>query len=161
MPIPILKNPSCKFWHPPVCQIYKSEKGCVYGDKCHIQHVEAERKPNKKSKKCGAKGSAAILKESVQWNCVFQDSYLRNYVNKENWDRNTPSSFVVDCWSDLSCLRYKPVPSALRDVAVPAVINSSSASRPVIQGLDFELIFAPLTSRRSAEHSTRSTSVAL
>ena len=30
------KKPSCKFWHPPVCQNYKSEKGCVYGDKCHF-----------------------------------------------------------------------------------------------------------------------------
>ena len=35
-------NPSCLFWHPPVCQNYKSEKRCVYGDKCHFRHVEAE-----------------------------------------------------------------------------------------------------------------------
>ena len=58
------KNPSCKFWHPPVCLNYMSEKGCVHGDKCHFRHVEAEGKPNKKSKKGGAKGSVAILKES-------------------------------------------------------------------------------------------------
>ena len=44
------KNPSCKFWHPPVCLNYWSEKGCVHGDKCHCRHVEAEGKPNKKSK---------------------------------------------------------------------------------------------------------------
>ena len=25
------KNPSCKFWHPPVCLNYRSEKGCVHG----------------------------------------------------------------------------------------------------------------------------------
>ena len=30
------KKKSCKFWHPPVCQNYKSEKGCVHGDKCHF-----------------------------------------------------------------------------------------------------------------------------
>ena len=35
------KNPSCKFWHPPVCLNHKSEKGCVHGDNCHFRHVEA------------------------------------------------------------------------------------------------------------------------
>ena len=30
------ENPSCKFWHPPVCLNYKSEKGCVHGDKCDM-----------------------------------------------------------------------------------------------------------------------------
>ena len=72
-------NPSCKFWHPHVCRNYKSEKGCVHGDKCHVRHGEAERKPNKKSKKGGAKGSVAILKESIQWSCASQDSYPRIY----------------------------------------------------------------------------------
>ena len=68
-------NPSCKFWHLPVCQNYKSEKGCICGDKCHFRHVEAEEKPKQKSKKGGAKGSVAILKESTQFVCVSQDSY--------------------------------------------------------------------------------------
>ena len=54
----------------PVCQNYKSEKGCVYGNKCHFRHVEAEGKPNRRSKKGGARGSAAILKESTQMGCV-------------------------------------------------------------------------------------------
>ena len=30
------RNPSCKFWHLPVCQNYGSESGCTYGDKCPI-----------------------------------------------------------------------------------------------------------------------------
>ena len=45
------KNPSWKFWHPPVCQNYKSEKGCIFGDKCHFRHVETEGKPNKNQRK--------------------------------------------------------------------------------------------------------------
>ena len=53
------KNPSFGFWHSPVCLNYKSEKA----------------KPNKKSKKGGAKGSVAILKGSKQLGCVPQDSY--------------------------------------------------------------------------------------
>ena len=42
-------------WHPPVCQKYKSETGCIYGKKCRFRHVEAEEKPRKKSKRrwCG------------------------------------------------------------------------------------------------------------
>ena len=58
----LCKNPSCGFWHPPVCLNYKSERGCIHGDKCHFRHVEAEGKPSMKSKK-GPKGSVAILKE--------------------------------------------------------------------------------------------------
>ena len=45
------KNPSCKFWHPSVCQNCKSESGCINGRKCFFRHVEAEGKPSKKSKK--------------------------------------------------------------------------------------------------------------
>ena len=65
------ENPSCKFWHPPVCLNHKSEKGCVHGDKCHFRHVEAEGKPNKKSKKGGAKGSVAIFEGLYTiWLCI-------------------------------------------------------------------------------------------
>ena len=77
------ENPSCKFWHPPVRLNYKSEKGCVRGDKCHFRHVEAEGKPHRRSKKGGAKGSVATLKESLQLGCVSQDSYPRKSILRE------------------------------------------------------------------------------
>ena len=74
-------NPLCKFWHLPVCLNYKSEKGCAHGDKCHFRHVEAEGKPNKKkSKKSGAKGSVASLRESFQLGCEVNLQIL----NREN-----------------------------------------------------------------------------
>ena len=53
-----------------MCQNFKSEEGCVHGDKCQFRQVEAEGKPNKKSKKGRAKGSFAILKESIQLRCA-------------------------------------------------------------------------------------------
>ena len=84
------------FGPPPVCQIYKSETGCKFGRACSFRHVEAEDKPSKKSKKGGAKGSVALLKESTQLGCVSQDSYPRNSIpleKKGNWDQNTPSNF--------------------------------------------------------------------
>ena len=71
------------FWHPPVCQNYKSENRCIHGDKCHFRHVEAERKPSKKTKKGGVKRSVAILKESTQLGCVSRDSYPRNSILRE------------------------------------------------------------------------------
>ena len=62
-----LKKPSCSFffWHPPVCQDYKSENGCTIGRKCFFRHIEAEEKPSKKSKEGGAKGLDALLKDST------------------------------------------------------------------------------------------------
>ena len=71
------KKPSCKNWHPPVCQNCKSATGCKYGRTCFFRHVEAEEKPSKKSKKGGVKESVALLKESTQLGCAFQDSYPR------------------------------------------------------------------------------------
>ena len=52
---------------PPVCQHHKTESGCKFGDQCVFSQ------PNKKPKKCGGKGSVALLKNSKQLACVFQD----------------------------------------------------------------------------------------
>ena len=60
-----------------------SEKGCVFGDKCRFRHVEAEEKPSKKSKRGGAKGLVAFLKESTQLGCESQDSYPRKSILRE------------------------------------------------------------------------------
>ena len=57
-----------------MCQNYKSALPTC---------VEAEGKPNKKSKKGGAKGSVAILKESAQFGCVSQDSYPSKSILRE------------------------------------------------------------------------------
>ena len=65
------------------CLNYKSEKGSVYGDKCHFRHVEAEGKPRKRSKKGGAKGSVAMLKESTHLGCASQDSVPRKSILRE------------------------------------------------------------------------------
>ena len=51
MPVQIRKNPSCGFWHPPACLNYKSEKGCVMATNAISDKLQAEGKPNKKSKK--------------------------------------------------------------------------------------------------------------
>ena len=48
-------NPS----FPPVCQNYKTDSGCKFGDKCLFGHTEADSQPSKKSKKSGGKGSVA------------------------------------------------------------------------------------------------------
>ena len=69
-PIQKLSNPSCRNWHPPVCQNYKSETGCKFGRICFFWHVEADEKPSKKSKKGSAEGSVALLNESAQLDCA-------------------------------------------------------------------------------------------
>ena len=42
--------------------------------------LRLRRRPAKKSKKYGAKGSVALLKESYQLGCVSQDSYPRKFI---------------------------------------------------------------------------------
>ena len=39
-------NPSCDSWHPPLCQNYKSQFGCEFGEKCSFVHKEGDRQPN-------------------------------------------------------------------------------------------------------------------
>ena len=74
------KNPSCLFWHLPVCQYFKSETWCKFGRTCFFRHVEGDEKPSKKSKKGGAKGSVVFFKEFTQLCCVSQDSYPRKSI---------------------------------------------------------------------------------
>ena len=74
--------PSCNYWHPPVCQDYKSETGCTYGNKCFFRHVEAEEKPSNKSKKGGAKGSVALLRSLYKW-VVCLKSLIRETLSTE------------------------------------------------------------------------------
>ena len=107
MPIRILQNPSCKFWHPPVCQNYKSEKGCLYGHKCHFRHVDAEGKPNRRSKKRGAKGSVPLLKESTQLGCVSQDSFPRKSFLREKLGPKHTVKFSKGTWHQIKSRRMK------------------------------------------------------
>ena len=88
------QNPSCKLWHPSVCQHYKSETGCTFGRTCFFRHVESEEKPSKKPKKGGAKGSVALLEEATQLvvSLKFPIRGIQFNVKKENWDQNTPSN---------------------------------------------------------------------
>ena len=68
-------NPPCNYWHPPVCQNYKSEAGYKVGDKWSNQRqTEADRRPSEKSKKSCGKRSAALFKESKQLGCTFRDT---------------------------------------------------------------------------------------
>ena len=76
-----VKNPSCKCWHPPVCQDCKSETGCKYGGTCFFRHVEAEEKPSKKSKKGGAKKISCIIDGVYTIGCVSQDSCPRKSIS--------------------------------------------------------------------------------
>ena len=63
-------------WHPPECLFHKSEKGCRFGEKCSYAHHQVDEHPSKKSKKNGYKSAVAILKNTRQSGCVFQDMEL-------------------------------------------------------------------------------------
>ena len=52
----------------------KSENGCRFGEKCSYAHRQVDEQPSKKSKKKGDKSAVAILKNTRQVGCVFQDT---------------------------------------------------------------------------------------
>ena len=55
------------------CLFYKSEKECKFRDKCSYAHRQVDEQPSQKSKKNGDKISVAILKNTRQLGCLFQD----------------------------------------------------------------------------------------
>ena len=61
------------FWHPPECQNLKSASGSEFGNKCAFANLQVDDQPGKKPKKNGDKSAVAILKETRQLGCVFQD----------------------------------------------------------------------------------------
>ena len=40
-----------EYWHPPECQVYKSEAGCKFGAECLFPHWKVEEPSNKKAEK--------------------------------------------------------------------------------------------------------------
>ena len=65
--------PFCEKWHPPECLFYKTENGCKFRDKCSYAHRQVDEQPCKKSKTNGDKIAVAILKNTRQLGCVFED----------------------------------------------------------------------------------------
>ena len=47
-----------------MCRNYKSETGCIKGNKCQFRHVEAEEKPSKELKKGGAKRLIGVSQDT-------------------------------------------------------------------------------------------------
>ena len=61
----------------------ESGKLHIWKNTCRFRHVEADGQPSNKSEKSGAKGSVALLKESIQLGCVSRDSHPRKSILRE------------------------------------------------------------------------------
>ena len=83
-------NPSCNYWHPPVCEGYFSEAGCRKSRNCYFRHVELEEKPNKKSKKGGAKGS--VRKDQLR---IPRSSSEEVYFKERRTKRNQSQDSIL------------------------------------------------------------------
>ena len=66
-------TPFCEKWHPPECLFYKTKSGCRFWKKCSYAHREVDEQPTERSKKNDDKSAVAILKNTRQLGCVFQD----------------------------------------------------------------------------------------
>ena len=80
------------YWHPPECQLYKSESGCNFGDKCSVVHRQVEGQSSNKPKKDGDKSAVAILKTYDSWVAYFRTLGRRNLYRffgraRKSWDQ--------------------------------------------------------------------------
>ena len=86
-------NPSCNCWDPPTCQNYIFKLGSKCGESCPFRHTDVDRRPNKKLKRSGGKGSVALLMKSFQLGCVSQDTESP----KTSVPRKSGSNRAVTC----------------------------------------------------------------
>ena len=91
----IFKNPSCGFWHLPVCQNYKSKTGCTFGNKCYFRHVWGWGRAQPKVKEGWCERISCDI-EGVHTTGLCISRLLSEkvffYVNQEIWDQSTPSN---------------------------------------------------------------------
>ena len=107
-----VKNRYVNFGTLPCVKTTSQKKGCTHGKKCFFRHFEAEEKPDRRSKKGGAKGKVSLLKESTQLGCTSQDSYPRQSILHEPEDLGSKHAvkFSKGTWHQ-SEIREKKRPS--------------------------------------------------
>ena len=66
-------NSFCEKWHPPECLFYKSESGCILGEKCSYVHRQVDEQPSKRSEKNGDRSAVPVLNITRQVGSVSQD----------------------------------------------------------------------------------------
>ena len=115
------KRSSCDYRHSPVCCDYMSGNRCIHGSNCLYQHVDAEEKPSKKSKKESTQGAIAILKEKKVQGCVSQNSdpkksILRQIVHTRlNASEGHDLTFSRRTWYEIQCQERKgPSPGVIQ-----------------------------------------------
>ena len=110
--------------------------------RCRIRHVEAEGKRYKKSKKGGAKGSVALLKEPIQLGCVSQDSYPRKSVPRESGKLGSKRNvkFYTGTWHQIK-IRKRKRPS--RGIIQKCALHQRSRCAPKLEERSLEETFAP------------------
>ena len=64
----------CDYWHPHRMSKIQNKVGKIFGDKCAFMHWQAEEQPSKKPKENGENSAVAILEDTRQLGCVFQDA---------------------------------------------------------------------------------------
>ena len=88
------KNPSCKFWHLPVCLNYKSEKKVVFIAKnATSDMLRNTLSPTRRRKKVKRKDQLHYWRSLHKWVVYLKILILENlfYVSQECCDQNTPS----------------------------------------------------------------------
>ena len=57
---------SVEKWHPPECLVYKTQRGCRFGEKCSLAHRQVDEQPTERSEKNNDK-SAVVMTKKGDW----------------------------------------------------------------------------------------------
>ena len=124
-------TPFCEKWHPPECLFYMSERGCKFGDKCSYAHRQVDVQPCKKSKKNGDRIAVALLKNTRQLGCVFQDMEppkSSSILRKSSTYRNR--SNVFDSPKQSCILPTFETPNCRSDIFAQVILISATPMHP-------------------------------
>ena len=74
-------RPSCDYWHPPESQLYETESGCKFGEKCSFAHRQVEDQPSKKNRRrMVTKMQWLFWKIQDSWVAYFRTLSRRNLL---------------------------------------------------------------------------------
>ena len=82
-----------------MCQKYKSESGCKFGEKYELRHTEVESQPNKKPKKTGGRGLRCLMEEFEAFGLRvpgYRVADIRKHKAKDKATFYSPSEAIFD-----------------------------------------------------------------
>ena len=100
-------DPSCDYWHPPVCRNYKSESGCKFGEKCVFRHTEVDSQPSRSRRRMVVKVLLPCSRIPSKWAAYFRtaEKYGKCRKMSKVWTKphSTQKPHLNKNWKRIPC----------------------------------------------------------